>query len=589
MSSSSSKILWALPIFLLCSLTLFNNNGVEASHKVYSHLQSLPAVNVRNVHRTGYHFQPKKHWINDPNGPMYYNGIYHLFYQYNPKGAVWGNIVWAHSVSEDLINWKKVEHAIYPSKPFDQYGCWSGSATILPGNKPVILYTGIIDKNNTQVQNYAVPANLSDPYLREWIKPDNNPLVVADESVNKTAFRDPTTAWLGQDGHWRISLGGRRKRRGIAFLYRSRDFVHWVKAKHALHTSAGTGNWECPDFFPVSVSGQNGFDTSALGSDVKHVMKVSLDVTRYEYYTFGTYDTKRDRYIPDENMIDGWNGLRYDYGNFYASKSFFDPSKNRRILWGWANESDTTDNDVKKGWAGIQLIPRTIVMDPNGKQLLQWPVEELETLRRDQVKLRDKELVKGQMVEIKGITAEQADVEVSFSFDSLEKAEPFDPSWDRHDAQKLCGQKDSIVEGGLGPFGLVTLASENLEEYTPVFFRVFKAQDKHLVLLCSDASRSTIEDSISTSKTGANAYRPSFAGFVDVDLTEKKISLRSLIDHSVVESFGAGGKTCITSRVYPTLATYSNAHLFVFNNGTETVKIDSLNAWSMNNPLHMNH
>ncbi|XP_073309686.1 beta-fructofuranosidase, insoluble isoenzyme 1-like [Primulina huaijiensis] len=518
---------------------------------------------------------------------MYYNGIYHLFYQYNPKGAVWGNIVWAHSVSEDLINWKKVEHAIYPSKPFDQYGCWSGSATILPGNKPVILYTGIIDKNNTQVQNYAVPANLSDPYLREWIKPDNNPLVVADESVNKTAFRDPTTAWLGQDGHWRISLGGRRKRRGIAFLYRSRDFVHWVKAKHALHTSAGTGNWECPDFYPVSVSGKNGLDTSSLGSDVKHVMKVSLDVTRYEYYTFGTYDTKRDRYIPDENMIDGWNGLRYDYGNFYASKSFFDPRKNRRILWGWANESDTTENDVKKGWAGIQLIPRTIVMDPNGKQLLQWPVEELDTLRRDQVKLSNKELVKGQMVEIKGITAEQADVEVSFSFDSLEKAEPFDPSWDRYDAQKLCSQNDSTVEGGLGPFGLVTLASENLEEYTPVFFRVFKAQDKQLVLLCSDASRSTLQNG--TSKTGVNAYRPSFAGFVDVDLTEKKISLRSLIDNSVVESFGAGGKTCITSRVYPTLATYSNAHLFVFNNGTEPIKIDSLNAWSMSKPLHMNH
>lgn len=589
MNSSGSKILWALPIFLLCSLTLLNNNGVEASHKVYRPLQSLPALNVRKVHRTGYHFQPKKRWINDPNGPMYYNGIYHLFYQYNPKGAVWGNIVWAHSVSEDLINWKKVEHAIYPSKPFDQYGCWSGSATILPGNKPVILYTGIIDKNNTQVQNYAVPANLSDPYLREWIKPDNNPLVVADEFVNKTAFRDPTTAWLGQDGHWRISLGGRRKRRGIAFLYRSRDFVHWVKAKHALHTSAGTGNWECPDFYPVSVSGRNGLDTSALGSDVKHVMKASLDVTRYEYYTLGTYDTKRDRYIPDENMIDGWSGLRYDYGNFYASKSFFDPSKNRRILWGWANESDTTENDVKKGWAGIQLIPRTIVMDPNGKQLLQWPVEELETLRRDQVKLSNKELVKGQMVEIKGITAEQADVEVSFSFNSLEKAESFDPSWDRHDAQKLCGQKDSTVEGGLGPFGLVTLASENLEEYTPVFFRVFKAQDKHLVLLCSDASRSTLEDGISTLKTGTNAYRPSFAGFVDVDLTEKKISLRSLIDNSVVESFGAGGKTCITSRVYPTLAIYSNAHLFVFNNGTETVKIDSLNAWSMNKPLHMNH
>nr|CAD1824724.1 unnamed protein product [Ananas comosus var. bracteatus] len=72
---------------------------------------------------------------------MYYNGVYHLFYQYNPKGAVWGNIVWAHSVSTDLINWLALEPAIHPTEPFDINGCWSGSATILPGNRPVILYT----------------------------------------------------------------------------------------------------------------------------------------------------------------------------------------------------------------------------------------------------------------------------------------------------------------------------------------------------------------------------------------------------------------------------------------------------------------
>lgn len=575
------RFFWVFAVYLFCFLA-FNNGVVEASHKEYLHLQSVSRINVKQVHRTGYHFQPRMNWINDPNGPMYYNGIYHLFYQYNPKGAVWGNIVWAHSVSKDLINWQKLEHAIFPSKPFDQYGCWSGSATVLPGNKPVIMYTGIIDQNKTQVQNYAIPANLSDPYLRVWIKPDNNPLVMADESINKTSFRDPTTAWLGRDGNWRISIGGRRKHRGIAYLYRSRDFLHWVKAKHPLHSVAGTGNWECPDFFPVSVQGTNGLDTSVVGENVKHVLKVSLDVTRYEYYTLGKYDTRKDRYMPDKDMVDGWKGLRYDYGNFYASKSFFDPAKNRRILWGWANESDAVVDDVKKGWAGIQLIPRTIVLDPNGKQLLQWPIEELKALRGKRVEVRDKKVEKGERIEIKGITAAQADVEVVFTFESLDKAETFDPSWDRYDAQKLCSQKGSTVQGGVGPFGLLTLATENLEEYTPVFFRIFKDQDKHLVLLCSDASRSS-----SYNETGT--YRPSFAGFVDVDLSHKKLSLRSLIDHSVVESFGARGKTCITSRVYPTLAINDNAHLYAFNNGTETVKIETLKAWSMNTPNLMNH
>ncbi|XP_060177034.1 beta-fructofuranosidase, insoluble isoenzyme 1-like [Lycium barbarum] len=565
--------LWALPILLLC---FFFNNGVlvDASHKVYMHLQSTSSVNVKNVHRTGYHFQPPKNWINDPNGPLYYNGVYHLFYQYNPKGAVWGNIVWAHSVSTDLINWIPLEPAIYPSKVFDKYGTWSGSATILPGNKPVILYTGIMDANKTQVQNYAIPANMSDPYLRKWIKPDNNPLIVADMSINKTQFRDPTTAWMGRDGHWRILVGSVRNHRGKAILYRSRDFMKWTKAKHPLHSATKTGNWECPDFFPVSLKNTNGLDASYNGKNIKHVLKVSLDVTRFEYYTVGTYDTKKDRYIPDNTSIDGWKGLRLDYGNYYASKSFFDSGKNRRIMLGWANESDTVDDDVRKGWAGVHHIPRKLWLDPSGKSLVQWPIEELETLREKKVQLSNRKLNMGEKVEIKGITAAQADVEVVFSFASLDKAEPFDHSWADLYAQDVCAIKSSTVKGGLGPFGLLTLASEKLEEYTPVFFRVFKAQDKYKVLMCSDASRSTL-------KNETTMYKPSFAGYVDVDLADKKLSLRSLIDNSIVESFGAGGKTCITSRGYPTLAIFNKAHLFAFNNGKEAIKIETLNAWSM--------
>lgn len=135
----------------------------------------------------------------------------------------------------------------------------------------------------------------------------------------------------------------------------------------------------------------------------------------------------------------------------------------------------------------FQAIPRTVWLDSNGRQLVQWPVEELDTLREKEVKVSNKVVKKGEHVEITGITAAQADVEVTFTFSSLDKAEAFDPSW--KNAQDLCAQKGSKVEGGVGPFGLLTLASEKLDEFTPVFFRIFKAKDKHKVLLCSDASR----------------------------------------------------------------------------------------------------
>lgn len=84
---------------------------------------------------------------------------------------------------------------------------------------------------------------------------------------------------------------------------------------------------------------------------------------------------------------------------------------------------------------------------------------------------------------------DQADVEVTFTFPSLDKAEKFDPSWAAMDAQELCSRKGSTKKGGVGPFGLLTLASEDLSEYTPVFFRVFRGKDKHVVLMCSDATR----------------------------------------------------------------------------------------------------
>ncbi|XP_062087700.1 beta-fructofuranosidase, insoluble isoenzyme CWINV1-like [Humulus lupulus] len=507
----------------------------------------------------------------DPNGPMIYKGLYHLFYQYNPKGAVWGNIVWAHSTSEDLVNWTPHEPAIFPSQESDINGCWSGSATILPSGKPVILYTGI-NPQNQQVQNYAEPKNLSDPFLREWVKLPQNPLMAPTQAnqINASSFRDPTTAWLGPDKWWRVIIGSKRNRRGLAILYRSKDFVYWVKAKHPLHSAKGTGMWECPDFFPVSVDGPVGVDSSAIGGKVKHVLKLSFDDTKHDHYTIGTYNFDKDIYIPDKGSVEGYTGLRYDYGKFYASKTFFDDVKNRRILWGWINESSSVNDDIKKGWSGVQAIPRTIWLDKYGKQLIQWPIPEIEKLRLNNVNLSNKLLKAGSKLQISNVQALQADVEVSFKISGFEKAEKLDPSWTN--PQMLCSQKGASVKGGLGPFGLHVLASKGLEEYTAVFFRIFKSYDKYVVLMCSDQSRSSLNE---------DNDKTTYGTFLNVDPVYETISLRTLIDHSIVESFGGKGKACITARVYPTLAIGYGANLYAFNNGNQDVQITSLNAWSM--------
>nr|BAF93492.1 putative cell wall invertase [Asparagus officinalis] len=550
---------WILGFSFICS-SLFE---IYRRHLLY---QDPIAKNfiASELYRTAYHFQPTQHWMNDPNAPMYYNGVYHLFYQHNPDAATWtANISWGHSVSADLVHWTGLELALTPSDPFDISGCWSGSATILPGSKPVILYTGL-DTVSRQVQNIAYPKNLSDPFLREWIKPRYNPVIEPHGRIDAALFRDPSTAWLGRDGSWRLTVGTVIDGNGLAMLYKSKDFVKWVPAENPLYYTNGSGMWECVDFFPLG---------EARGV-TKYMLKVSMFDVSYDYYALGTYDEEGGVFTRDDaSSTDYRTWPMIDYGRVYASKTFLDEAKQRRILWGWSNESNSIADDVAKGWAGIQTVPRVLSLDTDGKRLVQWPIEELESLRGEQIHLQDIELETGSQVEVRGLKVSQADVEVEFELQSLIGAEPFDANW-IVDPPKLCREKGAYANhGGIGPFGLLVLAADNLEENTAVYFRVFRAEGSYKVLMCADQRRSSKRSEL---------YKPASGGFVDIDIKkERKISLRTLIDHSVVESFGGGGRTCITSRVYPTILLNDNTHLYAFNYGTETVKISELKAWNM--------
>ncbi|KAJ1423432.1 Glycosyl hydrolase family 32, N-terminal [Sesbania bispinosa] len=479
-------------------------------------------------------------------------------------------MVWAHSVSYDLINWIHLNNAIEPSEPYDINSCWSGSATILPDGKPVIMYTGITD-NKHQVQNLAMPRNLSDMFLREWVKHSQNPVITPPSGVEVDNFRDPSTAWQGRDGKWRVIMGAQNGDEGKAILYQSEDFVNWEVDPNPFYATDNTGVCECPDFFPVSINGTNGVDTSVQNPSVRHVMKTGYQRRAHDYYFVGKYLSDQDIFVADTNFTGTSLDLRYDYGKFYASKSFFDYAKNRRILWGWVNESDSAQDDIEKGWAGVQSIPRQVWLDnKSGKQLIQWPIEEVEKLRGKKININGEKLGSGSILEVSGISASQADIEVVFELPEVGSAESLDVSG--VDPQLLCSEEYVSRSGIIGPFGLSALASEDLREQTAVFFRIYKSSNKYIGLMCSDQSRSSLRKDLDKTTYGT---------FFDVDPNVKRISLRSLIDHSIIESFGEGGRVCITSRVYPSIAIGKEAHLYVFNNGTQSVLISNLNAWSM--------
>uniref|UniRef100_A0A453D3L8 Glycosyl hydrolase family 32 N-terminal domain-containing protein n=1 Tax=Aegilops tauschii subsp. strangulata TaxID=200361 RepID=A0A453D3L8_AEGTS len=420
--------------------------------------------------------------------------MYHFFYQYNPKGATWGDgtLSWGHSVSGDLVNWADVGNALDPTSPFDANGCWSGSATVLPGGRPAILYTGI-DANRVQVQNVAFAKNPADPLLREWEKPDCNPVMPMPADVTGNNFRDPTEAWRGRDGLWRVGVVAEVGGVGSLLVYRSADFLRWERNAAPLHASSrDVPVLECPDLFPMAPPGAaEGLEVSASGAGVLHVLKL-------------TDFAKEDHYMARNK---------------------------RRVLWAWVDEND--GGGVARGWAGIQAFPRAIWLDADGKRLVQWPIEEIETLRRKRVGLQwATEVEAGGRKEIAGIVSSQADVEAIFEIPNLEEAETLDPKW-LQDPKGLSAEMGASGRGGVGPFGLLALASGDLEEHTAVFFRVFKHDGKYKVLMCTDLTRSSRKEGIN---------KPSYGAFLDMDVEkERSISLRTLIDHTVVESFGDGG------------------------------------------------
>ncbi|KAG0604490.1 hypothetical protein M758_10G175800 [Ceratodon purpureus] len=515
----------------------------------------------------------------DPNGPMYYKGFYHLFYQYNPWGAVWGNLTWGHAVSEDLLHWLHLEPALKGDQWYDVGGVWSGSVTFRLDGTPIILYTGLAE-DLEQTQNMAVPDDASDPFLRNWVKSSENPLLRHPDGVYKEDFRDPSTAWQVEDGSWRITIGTQVETDGMALVYKSRDLLHWELEKNVLYTIPGSGMWECLDFYPVASTGRRGLDTSTRGPSVNHVLKVSSYNDQHDYYAVGSYNEVTQAFTPVNQELGVLHGLQYDYGKFYASKSFYDPVKKRRILWGWSNESDTVAQDIAKGWASLQAIPRTVWLDSKlGDNLIQAPIEELKSLRGTKISKTEVKLEADSVIKIEGASGGQLDIEATFEYPDV-----FNMSFDdsRHiDNQFDCSKGGSAQRGVFGPFGLLVMADDALQEQTAVFFYISQSKDQQWAThVCSDQSRSSLLDGVD-----GTAYW----GNVRVLPSEDFLSLRVLVDHSIVENFVQGGRMAITARVYPTEAVKEQAHVFLFNNGSTHITVRKIDVWQMNDVHALMH
>nr|CAD1844451.1 unnamed protein product [Ananas comosus var. bracteatus] len=432
-----------------------------------------------------------------------------------------------------------------PDHWYDINGVWTGSATILPDGRIIMLYTGSTN-DSVQVQNLAEPADPDDALLRNWVKSDSNPVLLPPPGVGLKDFRDPSTAWfVDSDSAWRVTIGSKnREHDGFAMVYKTRDFVNYELSPRPLHVVNRTGMWECVDFYPVSTGSGEGLDTSTEPGDT---------------------------WTPDDEGSDVGIGLRYDYGKYYASKTFYDPVKKRRVLWGWSGETDSEETDLLKGWASVQTIPRTVLYDAKtGMNLLQWPVDEVNSLRCGSTNFSSISISPGSVIPLHVNKASQLDILVEFEIDPSALTSTVEA-----DVEYNCSTSGGAAgQGALGPFGLLVLADKNLTEQTAVYFYVARKVDGGLrTFFCQDELRSSLANDIVKRVYGSSV--PMLDG--------ESLSVRILVDHSIVESFAQEGRTCITSRLYPTKAIWDAVKVFLFNNATNArVTAKSITIWEMN-------
>jgi beta-fructofuranosidase len=453
---------------------------------------------AQDPHRPQYHFLPPTNWMNDPNGLIHWQGLYHMYYQYNPLAAQWGDIQWGHADSPDLVHWthRPIALAPQPGGP-DADGCWSGCAVDAGENDAVaFLYTGV--KKDPQ-GNFRQSACLawSTGTLEELRRDAANPVVAAPPpGMKTTGFRDHSL-WKQPDG-WRMVIGSGIEGWGpMVLLYASPDLRTWeyIGPLCAGEDVAALSNemgvmWECPNVF--FDAGQTALIVSTMEPD----------------RALGTW-IMTGRYTDPRFYPQSLEKLDHGGTSFYAPQTFCDQA-GRVLMFGWLTEARGTAAQLRAGWSGVMSLPRQVRIDPQGKPHYTF-VSELESLRREELHLQDETIQPG----LRPLCVRSAQVEIRLEL-----------------------ERGTAARGGLS-----LLRSPDGEEETRL---VVDWQRGQIVLERSISSR------VETGLSGLSAPLAFENGILNVHL---------YLDGSTLELIAAE-RTAISGRVYPARADSLDLGLF---------------------------
>ncbi|GAB4018050.1 glycoside hydrolase family 32 protein [Spirosoma koreense] len=447
------------------------------------------------LYRPRFHFSPKAHWMNDPNGMLYYQGTYHLFYQYYPDASVWGPMHWGHTTSKDMVHWQEQPIALYP----DSLGyIFSGSAVVdvantsgfgKNGQVPLVAifthHNPTLEKQKSDKFQYQSLAYSLDAG-KTWTKYAGNPVLPNPGIVD---FRDPKVRWFEPQKKWIMTLATKDR---VTF-YSSPDLKAWSKeSDFGSDAGAHGGVWECPDLVPLQ---HNGKQVWAL---IVNINPGGPNQGSAAQYFLGDFDGKTFRPYSKQTK---W----MDYGpDNYAGVTFSNMG-NRIVLMGWMSNWQYADKVPTSPWRSATTIPRELGLKAVDKELYltSEPVKELSLLDGERVSLKN--------------------IAVKNSYD-------------------LTGK----VKNNAGLFKLDLSAPA-----TSDFSIVLANEQGNEVIIGYDKARNSYY--IDRTRSGKTAFEKDFGKRNTAPRlsTDKTISLTLLVDVASAELFADGGLSVMTSIFFP--------------------------------------
>ncbi len=479
---------------------------------------SMGSTYYQEKYRPTYHFTPEKNWMNDPNGLVFYEGEYHLFYQHNPYGNTWGHMSWGHAVSMDLLHWKHLPLALdeYIDKATsDSTMIFSGTVAIDKNNSSglcsngscmIAIYTSQVFKNNEGVIQHQSLAYSNDKG-RTWSRYDKNPIL----NIQRKDFRDPKVFWYEPEQKWVMALVVPDL--FTVQFYESKNLTEWKMTGSFGKIGDTTRIWECPDIYelPIEDSTEKRWILSLSGSHPQGSAFVGMQ------YFVGTFDGKTFK-ANEANQ----KPLYVNYGkDFYAGIVFNNLPKeeNRTVMIGWINNWTYATKLPTEPWRSAMSIPRELSLrkTDEGLRLVQKPVKEM-------IALQDSEL--NNLVDLKERSLE---IELDITLNDAKEA-------------------------GIKIY-------QNKTEETILGY------NKESGMLFLDRTHSGMVD-----------FHKEFASVEKVAMNKgiDKIKFRIFIDNGIIEVFANGGQQTLSENTFPTSEKYS----VVTYSKDGTANID-LKAWKL--------